>query len=91
MILSMHLGNSLSSHGNILTKTGLSRYSKEHKFRPAASPVITETMKDGRTRLRGSYPTPTTTVTTSSTARSKKRRQPSRTGSNKKTRSTARQ
>jgi len=91
MILFMRLGNSLSSHGNILTKTGLSRYSKEHKFRPAASPVITETLKDGRTRLRGSYPTPTTTATPSSTAMSKKRGQRGRTKSNKKTRSAARQ
>ncbi|KIM79843.1 hypothetical protein PILCRDRAFT_73740 [Piloderma croceum F 1598] len=30
-----------------------SRYSKEYKFRPAASPVITERLKDGRVRLRG--------------------------------------
>ncbi|KAF8590820.1 hypothetical protein K439DRAFT_1166549 [Ramaria rubella] len=29
------------------------RYSREHKYRPAASPVITEKLKDGRTRLRG--------------------------------------
>ncbi|KAF9045561.1 hypothetical protein BJ165DRAFT_1346668 [Panaeolus papilionaceus] len=35
-----------------------SRYSKEHKFRPAASPIITETLKDGRIRLRGATPTP---------------------------------
>ena len=35
------------------------RYSKEHKFRPAASPVITETLKDGRTRIRGGAPTAT--------------------------------
>ncbi|KAF8998858.1 hypothetical protein BDQ17DRAFT_1190283, partial [Cyathus striatus] len=33
-----------------------SRYSKEHKFRPAASPIITETLKDGRIRLRGATP-----------------------------------
>ncbi|KAH6903274.1 hypothetical protein BKA70DRAFT_1302053, partial [Coprinopsis sp. MPI-PUGE-AT-0042] len=33
-----------------------SRYSKEHKFRPAASPIITETLKDGRIRLRGAVP-----------------------------------
>ncbi|KAL0945220.1 hypothetical protein HGRIS_000732 [Hohenbuehelia grisea] len=35
-----------------------SRYSKDYRFRPAASPIITETLKDGRTRLRGTYPTP---------------------------------
>lgn len=29
------------------------RYSDEHKYRPAASPVITETLADGRIRLRG--------------------------------------
>lgn len=35
------------------------RYSKDHKFRPAASPVITETLRDGRVRVRGAHPTPT--------------------------------
>ncbi|KIJ10322.1 hypothetical protein PAXINDRAFT_172189 [Paxillus involutus ATCC 200175] len=34
-----------------------SRYSKEFKYRPAASPIVTERLKDGRTRLRGDYPT----------------------------------
>ena len=29
------------------------RYSDEYKYRPAASPVITEYLKDGRIRLRG--------------------------------------
>jgi hypothetical protein len=33
------------------------RYSKEHKFRPAASPVITHTLKDGRIRVHGAGPT----------------------------------
>ncbi|KAJ9114670.1 hypothetical protein QFC22_005546 [Naganishia vaughanmartiniae] len=33
-----------------------SRYSDEYKFRPAASPVITETLADGRIRLRGASP-----------------------------------
>ncbi|KAI0323760.1 hypothetical protein GY45DRAFT_1376082 [Cubamyces sp. BRFM 1775] len=33
-----------------------SRYSKEYKFRPAASPVITERLKDGRVRVRGAAP-----------------------------------
>ncbi|CAA7268590.1 unnamed protein product [Cyclocybe aegerita] len=36
-----------------------SRYSKEFKYRPAASPIITETLKDGRIRLRGAQATPT--------------------------------
>jgi len=31
------------------------RYSREHKYRPAASPIITETLKDGRIRIRGDY------------------------------------
>jgi hypothetical protein len=39
------------------------RYSKEHKFRPAASPIITETLKDGRIRIRGAGPTATPTPT----------------------------
>ncbi len=38
------------------------RYSKEHKYRPAASPIITETLRDGRIRLRGAIP-PTATPT----------------------------
>ncbi|THU90555.1 hypothetical protein K435DRAFT_968628 [Dendrothele bispora CBS 962.96] len=33
------------------------RYSKEYKFRPAASPIITESLKDGRLRVRGAGPT----------------------------------
>ncbi|PCH42551.1 hypothetical protein WOLCODRAFT_163881 [Wolfiporia cocos MD-104 SS10] len=33
------------------------RYSEEFKYRPAASPIITERLKDGRTRLRGALPT----------------------------------
>ncbi|KAK1227738.1 hypothetical protein PQX77_009248 [Marasmius sp. AFHP31] len=36
------------------------RYSKEFKYRPAASPIITETMKDGRLRVRGAEPTTST-------------------------------
>jgi len=31
-------------------------YSEEFKYRPAASPVITEYLKDGRIRLRGASP-----------------------------------
>ncbi|KZT73549.1 hypothetical protein DAEQUDRAFT_762008 [Daedalea quercina L-15889] len=33
------------------------RYSDEFKYRPAASPIITEILKDGRMRLRGAVPT----------------------------------
>jgi hypothetical protein len=36
-----------------LDKMLMSRYSEEFKYRPAASPVITETLKDGRLRIRG--------------------------------------
>jgi hypothetical protein len=36
-----------------LLSSRMIRYSDEHKYRPAASPVITETLKDGRIRLRG--------------------------------------
>ncbi|KAF8490070.1 hypothetical protein F5888DRAFT_1742999 [Russula emetica] len=32
------------------------RYSKQYKFRPAASPVIYEKLKDGKTRVRGAAP-----------------------------------
>ncbi|GMK54516.1 hypothetical protein CspeluHIS016_0111020 [Cutaneotrichosporon spelunceum] len=32
------------------------RYSDEFRYRPAASPVITEYLKDGRIRLRGATP-----------------------------------
>ncbi|KAH9991838.1 hypothetical protein BJV77DRAFT_919163, partial [Russula vinacea] len=32
------------------------RYSKQHKYRPAASPVITEKLKGGKTRVRGAGP-----------------------------------
>ncbi|KAF9016902.1 hypothetical protein BDZ89DRAFT_1117914 [Hymenopellis radicata] len=37
------------------------RYSDAFKFRPAASPIITETLKGGGTKLRGALPTPTPT------------------------------
>lgn len=29
------------------------RYSPEHRFRPAASPIITEVLPDGRKKIRG--------------------------------------
>ncbi|KAJ7092974.1 hypothetical protein B0H15DRAFT_1020992 [Mycena belliarum] len=37
------------------------RYSKQYKYRPAASPIVTETLKDGRLRVRGAGPTSTAT------------------------------
>ncbi|KAJ3825434.1 hypothetical protein EV361DRAFT_583585 [Lentinula raphanica] len=43
------------------------RYSAEHKFRPAASPIITETLKDGRLRIRGAGPTASATPTSTPT------------------------
>jgi len=45
-----HWSSSVSIH--LLTPS----YSEEHKYRPAASPVITEYLKDGRIRLRGASP-----------------------------------
>jgi len=33
------------------------RYSNEFKYRPAASPIVTEKLKDGRQRIRGAQPT----------------------------------
>jgi hypothetical protein len=44
------------------------RYSNEYRFRPAASPVITEQLSDGRTKIRGArhgdhIPVPTPTPT----------------------------
>ncbi|KAJ6479562.1 hypothetical protein C8R45DRAFT_793729, partial [Mycena sanguinolenta] len=44
-------------------------YSKEYKYRPAASPIITETLKDGR--LRGYGAAPTTSATPTPTKRVK--------------------
>ncbi|KAJ7136199.1 hypothetical protein C8R46DRAFT_1138200 [Mycena filopes] len=38
-----------------------SRYSKQYKYRPAASPIVTETLKDGRVRVRGAAPTTSAT------------------------------
>ncbi|KAK7042735.1 casein kinase I isoform alpha, partial [Favolaschia claudopus] len=55
------------------------RYSKEFKFRPAASPIITETLKDGRLRVRGGAPTtavpkPTTPTTAAKKVKAGKRK-----------------
>ncbi|KAJ7143217.1 hypothetical protein C8R43DRAFT_579784 [Mycena crocata] len=47
------------------------RYSKEFKYRPAASPIITETLKDGRMRVRGAAPTTSVTPTPVATAAAK--------------------
>lgn len=45
----------LPRHRGVLTALFL-RYSKEYKHRPAASPIIYEKLKDGRTRVRGAAP-----------------------------------
>ncbi|GAA5886472.1 hypothetical protein JCM6882_001647 [Rhodosporidiobolus microsporus] len=34
---------------------GVERYSPEFRYRPAASPVITEVAKDGKVNLKGQY------------------------------------
>ncbi|KAJ8083421.1 hypothetical protein AAF712_011875 [Marasmius tenuissimus] len=49
------------------------RYSKEFKYRPAASPIITETMKDGRLRVRGAEPTTSTAPKPTPVVKKKKR------------------
>ncbi|KAK0475704.1 hypothetical protein IW261DRAFT_453195 [Armillaria novae-zelandiae] len=56
------------------------RYSDQYKFRPAASPIVTETLKGGGTRLRGANPTATSraTPTPTPTLEKKKRRRRSK-------------
>ena len=39
-----------------LIQTARFRYSPEFKYRPAASPVVREKLKGGRTRVRGGRP-----------------------------------
>ncbi|KAL1674517.1 hypothetical protein EV122DRAFT_281937 [Schizophyllum commune] len=48
-----------------------SRYSEEYKYRPAASPIITETLRDGRLRIRGAAPTTSIKPTPTQTSTSK--------------------
>ncbi|KAL1665590.1 hypothetical protein GGF50DRAFT_87910 [Schizophyllum commune] len=48
-----------------------SRYSEEYKYRPAASPIITETLRDGRLRVRGAAPTTSIKPTPTQTPTSK--------------------
>lgn len=48
----MLLGRFSAPHWN-RSRADQGRYSDEHRYRPAASPVITEYLKDGRIRLRG--------------------------------------
>ena len=61
------------------------RYSKEHRFRPAASPIITHTLKDGSIRIHGAGPTASVTPTPIPTV--KKTRGKRRPKGNKRTRS----
>ncbi|KAL5492853.1 hypothetical protein ACEPAI_4301 [Sanghuangporus weigelae] len=50
------------------------RYSEDHKFRPAASPIVTETLKDGRIRVRGAEPTARSTPSATPKSKTRKRR-----------------
>jgi hypothetical protein len=59
------------------------RYSKEFKFRPAASPIITETLKDGRIRLRGALPEPTQAPLASTPPKKNKKKKGSASGKSK--------
>ncbi|KAK1235516.1 hypothetical protein PQX77_001253 [Marasmius sp. AFHP31] len=49
------------------------RYSKEFKYRPAASPIVSKTMKDGRLRVRGAEPTTSTAPKPAPAVKKKKR------------------
>ncbi|KAF7336183.1 Casein kinase I isoform alpha [Mycena venus] len=61
------------------------RYSREFKYRPAASPIVTETLKDGRIRVRGAAPTTSTapTPTAAKKTRSKSKSGRKRSGKGK--------
>ncbi|KAL5536425.1 hypothetical protein ACEPAF_247 [Sanghuangporus sanghuang] len=50
------------------------RYSESYKFRPAASPIVTETLKDGRIRIRGAEPTARSTPSATPKSKTRKRR-----------------
>ncbi|KAK0199670.1 hypothetical protein DFS33DRAFT_183138 [Desarmillaria ectypa] len=54
------------------------RYSEEFKFRPAASPIVTETLKGGGMRVRGANPTATARTTPTPTLEKKRRRRRSK-------------
>jgi hypothetical protein len=59
------------------------RYSEQYRFRPAASPIITETLPDGRTKVRGGrhgddIPIPKPTGTAAVQAKKKERRRRSK-------------
>jgi hypothetical protein len=56
------------------------RYSKEHRFRPAASPIITQTLKDGRIRIHGAVPSATATASASPKVKKTKRKRKAKGG-----------
>ncbi|KAK2467204.1 hypothetical protein APHAL10511_000753 [Amanita phalloides] len=60
-VFAIVLGFVISTYQNIQTGKPkviyATRYSKEHRFRPAASPIVTETLRDGRVRIRGAQAT----------------------------------
>jgi len=75
-IIAILLGLLISTHQNAQSKPKViyaKRYSKEHRFRPAASPIITETLKDGRIRIRGAEPTMSSTATPKPTPKRKRK------------------
>ncbi|KAH9930079.1 uncharacterized protein B0H18DRAFT_995140 [Fomitopsis serialis] len=57
LLLSLWLVWAVRKHANRPKIIYAERYSAEYKYRPAASPILTEILKDGRTRLRGAVPT----------------------------------
>jgi hypothetical protein len=62
---------------------GFCRYSEQYRFRPAASPIITETLPDGRKKVRGGrhgddIPMPKPTGTAAVQAKKKERRRRSK-------------
>ncbi|KAJ6545214.1 hypothetical protein B0H19DRAFT_1266680 [Mycena capillaripes] len=59
------------------------RYSKEFKYRPAASPIVTEMLKDGRIRVRGAAPTSSATPTPTPTKPKTKKRSVKKRGTKK--------
>ncbi|KAF8735589.1 hypothetical protein AX14_001839 [Amanita brunnescens Koide BX004] len=80
-IVAVFLGLLISTYQTTQSKPKViyaTRYSKEHKFRPAASPIITETLRDGRIRIRGAEPTTATLPKPTPTKRKRKARSKSR-------------
>ncbi|KAL0573535.1 hypothetical protein V5O48_008420 [Marasmius crinis-equi] len=65
------------------------RYSKEFKYRPAASPIITETLKDGRLRVRGAEPTSSTETKPTPEVKKTKKKKSTGTKKGKRTRQRA--